>query len=148
VAGKREGDNLGKKDVKRNLFQRILGIPATALLEDKSAWSFSGNTIVVHLERVPALHERGGGIRLEDDGLPERVLVIHGNDGAYHAFRNRCGHGGRRLDPVPDDETIQCCSVGKTTCGYSGEVLSGSSKKPTHAYRVDAEPGKLTIHLD
>ena len=137
-----------QKGIKRNLFQRILGIPATALLENASAWTLSGNSIVIDLDRVPGLKNPGGGVRLEHDRLPDRILVIHGNDDAYHAFRNRCGHGGRRLDPVPGDTTIQCCSVGKTTCDYTGRVLSGSAKKPTQTYRVEAEAGKLTIYLD
>jgi nitrite reductase/ring-hydroxylating ferredoxin subunit len=137
-----------QKGIKRNLFQRILGKPATALLDDAPAWTLSGNAIVVDLDRVPELKNAGSGVRLEDNGLSERILVIHGNDDAYHAFRNRCGHGGRRLDPVPDDTTIQCCSVGKTTCDYSGRVLSGSSKKHTQTYRVELESRKLTIYLD
>ena len=139
---------MAQAELKRNLFQRIFGIPATGTLEDAAAWTFSDNTIVIDLDRVPALKEPGGGVRLEDGRLPDRILVIHGNDGFFHAYRNRCGHGGRRMDPVPDENTIQCCSVGKTTCDYTGKVLSGSAKKPTQRYRVEARAGKLTIHLE
>ena len=136
------------KGIKRNLIQRVLGIPATELIEDASAWSYEGNTVVVDLDRVPRLKYPGGGVRIEGNDLPDRILVIHGNDDAYYAFRNRCGHGGRRLDPDPDDTTIQCCSVGKTTCDYTGRVLSGSAKTPTKAYRVVSDSGKLIVYLD
>jgi nitrite reductase/ring-hydroxylating ferredoxin subunit len=148
AAATESGYDMTPQGLKRNLFQRVFGIPATTLLENASAWSFSDNTIVIDLDRVPELKNPGSGIRLEGNRLPERILVVHGNDDAYHAYRNRCGHGGRRLDPVPDDTTIQCCSVGKTTCDYTGRVLSGSAKKPTQVYRVDAKAGKLTIYLD
>ncbi|UCH82542.1 MAG: Rieske 2Fe-2S domain-containing protein [Candidatus Latescibacterota bacterium] len=137
-----------QKGIKRNILQRVFGIPSTAIIDDSSAWSVEGNTIVVDLDRVPQLGEPGSGVRIESRELSERILVIHGNDDAFHAFRNRCGHGGRRLDPVPDDTTIQCCSIGKTTCDYTGRVLSGPAKSPVVVYRVESGSGKLVTYLD
>ncbi|UCG51354.1 MAG: Rieske 2Fe-2S domain-containing protein [Candidatus Latescibacterota bacterium] len=134
--------------IKRNIFQRILGIPATDLPRDAHSWAFSNGRIVLDLERVPELKKPGGAVRLEKKGLPERVLVIHDGEGVFHAFRNRCGHGGRRLDPVPGDPSLQCCSVGKSTYDHAGTVLSGPANSPIAVYRVDAEGAKLTIHLE
>ena len=136
------------KVLKRNLFQRLFGICATAPPQDEGCWDFSEGKINIDLTRAPELSKPGNGIRLEGRNLPQRMLVIHGDDNQYHAFQNRCSHMGRRLDAVPESGTVQCCSVGKTTCDYSGQVLFGSGKKPITTYPVEAEPEKLMIKLD
>jgi nitrite reductase/ring-hydroxylating ferredoxin subunit len=127
--------------------QRIFGISATHSPTDPEAWTFSDGKIVVDLERVPELVDPGRGIRLEAKGLPERVLLVHGVDGRYYAFRNRCGHGGRRLDPDPDEPTLPCCSLGRTTYDYTGRILDGPAKTPVTPCRVDLGTGGLIIPL-
>lgn len=133
--------------LKRNFFQRLLGKPATKEPADPGCWTYSDNCLTVMLDRLPELNEPGSGVRFEGKNCPERILLIHGDDGQYHAFRNRCTHGGRRLDPVPDAETVQCCSVGKTTFGYKGQLLAGSGKEDIPFYPVRVQDGKAVITL-
>ena len=135
------------KSLKRNIFQRMLGIPATGLPHDTDCWSFEEGTITVDLSRATELASTGTAIRLEGRDLPQRVLVVHGDDGNYYAFRNRCQHFGRRLDPVPDSGTVQCCSVNKATYDMQGNVVSGPAKRPVSLYPVQVEGQKLTVKL-
>ena len=136
-----------QKILKRSIFQRIFGLSATRLPQDPACWSFSGGVIEIDLDRAPELTRIGGAIRLEKKNLPERVLVIHGDDGTYHAFGNRCRHMGRRLDPVPGTQTVQCCSVSHSTYDYQGRMLSGAAKGPVTVYPVQVNAGKLMIRL-
>ncbi|NLI80610.1 MAG: Rieske 2Fe-2S domain-containing protein [Deltaproteobacteria bacterium] len=138
---------MGVKFLKRGFFQRLFGIPATQPPSDPGCWEFSHPTIVVHLDRAPELSVRGRAVRLEGKGLPERVLLVHGEDGRYHAFQNRCRHMGRRLDPVADTETVQCCSVGKSTYGYDGRVLHGPASSPLKVLPVKQEGGRVEVTL-
>ena len=131
----------------RNIFQRVLGICATRQPADEGCWKFEDGKIIVDLERAPELAERNGAVRLEKKNLPNRVLVIQGDDGRYYAFRNRCTHARRRLDPVPGKQQVQCCSVGKSTFEYRGKRVSGSAKKAVDTYAVTCESGKLVIAL-
>ena len=133
--------------LKRTIFQRILGMPATKPPANEACWTFSDGTIEIDLDRVPELSKIGGAIRLEKKKLPERVLVIRGDDDDYYAFRNRCKHMGRRMDPVPGTQTVQCCSVNKATYDYKGAVLSGPAKGNVDIYPVQAKNGKLVIRL-
>jgi nitrite reductase/ring-hydroxylating ferredoxin subunit len=133
--------------LKRSLLQRILGIPASKPPTDQGCWTFSGESIEIDLSRVPELSEPGKAIRLEKKNLPERVLIVHGEDGHFHAFRNRCKHMGRRLDPVPGTQTVQCCSVNKTTYDYGGEVLFGPAKEPLEVHKVEIRDGRLIVTL-
>ena len=69
-----------------------------------------------------------------------------GQDG-YHAFENKCAHGGRKLDPVAGTETVCCCSVGKAGYDYDGQVLAGSADGAIKVFPVTAENGRLTVDL-
>jgi nitrite reductase/ring-hydroxylating ferredoxin subunit len=131
----------------RNIFQRILGICATKQPSDEDCWTFENGKIIVDLARAPELGRRNGAIRLEKKNLPERVLVIQGDDGEYYAFKNRCTHGKRRLDPMPAIQQVQCCSIGKSTFDYGGKKISGPAKEDIDTYIMTVEDGKLLIAL-
>jgi len=136
----------------RSFFQRLLGVCATRPPADGDAWSFDGQCIAIDLDRTPELETPPGAVRLEGNGLPERVLVVRTAEG-YRAFRNRCTHAGRRLDPLPDGEagdgcqSVQCCSVGKSTFDLEGQVLSGSAKSAVATFPTQTENRTLTVTL-
>lgn len=108
--------------LKRKWWQRLAGIPASPLLSQKS-WRWDGEVLAVDLSLCPELLAPGTGARIEGKELPARVLVVHGDDDEYHAFINVCTHSGRRLDPIPNTGTVQCCSFGRSTYNYEGEPL-------------------------
>ncbi len=138
---------MAKPSVKRSIFQRILGICATNPPKDESCWQYEGGKVTVTLSRATELSGENGAIRLEKKGLPHGVLVFRGGDGRYHAFSNKCTHMGRRLDPVPGVEQVQCCSLGGSSYDYQGNLISGFAKKNVPAFPVTEEEGKLVITL-
>jgi len=123
-----------------------LGRPATSLPGNNDFWSVSNGKILVELSQVPALTKSGGAVRLEG-GLPTEVLVVHGEDGRYRAFDNKCTHFGRCVDPVLGTETVQCCSINTATLDYDGNVLDGPAKAPLQTHPVTVEDGKLVIEI-
>lgn len=135
------------KTLHRNIFQRIFGICVTKPPANEDCWTFDNGKIIVNLSRAPELSEKNGAIRLEKKDLPERVLVIHGEDGDYHAFKNSCTHGKRRLDPIPETQQVQCCSVGKAVFDYNGKLVSGSAKEDIIIYEITNDDGKLVITI-
>ena len=114
---------------------------------DAGCWSYTGERVVIDLNRVPELAHPNGAIRIEGKGLTDRILVVHGQDGEYHAFRNRCLHAGRRLDPVPGTETIQCCSIGKMTYDMQGTVVHGTVDGSLTVFEVHREDNHLAVTL-
>ena len=135
------------KTLKRNIFQRLFGKCATHEPKDPSCWTYSDNRIEIDLHKASELSNPGGAIRIESEDLPERLLVIHGDDGNYHAFRNECTHGKRRLDPVPGAGTVQCCSIGKSTFDYDGNLLGGSAKSNLTTFPAEVTDGRLVVSL-
>ena len=135
------------RTLKRSILQRLFGIPATKLPADPNCWTYAGDKLVIELDRALELAKPGGAMRVEGKNLPERVLIVHGDDDNYYAFQNRCRHMGRRLDPVPGTATVQCCSVSKTTYAYDGKVLSGPAKAGAKPLKLEVQEGKLIIAL-
>lgn len=135
------------RTLKRSILQRLFGIPATKLPGDPNCWTYADGKLAVRLDRALELAKPGGAIRVEGKNLPERVLIVHGDDDNFYAFQNRCRHMGRRLDPVPGTTTVQCCSVSKTTYAYDGKVLSGPAKAAATPLKLEVQDGKLIIAL-
>ncbi len=132
----------------RSIFQRIFGIPATNKPANADCWRVEGDRIVLDAARVPELSRPWGAVRLEGGGCPERVLIIRGEDERLHAYRNRCGHVGRRLDPVPQTGTIQCCSINAATYDYDCQKLGGPGRGAVIQYEVEEADDQIRIKLE
>ncbi len=135
------------KSLKRNFFQRLFGIPATAPPGDPGCWEYASGQLTIDLRRAPELARPGGAIRLEGHPLPVRILVVRDEQGLWRAYRNRCRHGGRRLDPVPGTDSVQCCSVSKGTYDLEGNLVAGPGRGPLTVYPVENEGDRLLVDL-
>ena len=128
-------------------FSRLLGRSSTPPA-DPNSWSYAEGRLEIDLGKASELSEKGGAIRLAGDGLPRKgILILHGDDDAFHAFINKCTHGGRKLDPLPGTSTVECCSIGKSIFDYDGKRLSGSAKKPIAPLTVNQEGEKLVVEV-
>ncbi len=123
-----------KQSNKLGFFKRLFGKCLTKPPADPDCWTFQDGKIIVVIEKAPELTQQSGAVKLEGKSLPVKVLIICGDDGQYYAFHNKCAHGGRELDPVPEAGTVQCCSVGKSIFDYEGKVLAGSAKEGIETY--------------
>lgn len=136
------------KFLKRNFFQRLLGISATAKPKIDSCWNYANGKLTIFLSKASELKTPGGAARFEGNNLPVRVLVVYGEDGEYRAFQNRCTHmGHRRLDPVSGTSTVQCCSVNKSTYDSDGNKIFGPAPRPLTRYRVEKDQEKLIVSI-
>lgn len=138
---------MAKPGVKRNFFQRLFGICATAAPADGECWRYEGGEVIVDPARAPELSGENGAVRLEGKGLRTRILLFKGVDGRLLAFGNRCSHMGRRLDPVPGHEQVHCCSLGGSRYDYEGKVLGGMGKEAVPVFEVVETEGGLKISV-
>lgn len=129
------------------LLKRIFGICETQPPLVENSWNYTDHQIRINLKQMSELAEPGGAVRLEGNRLPERILLVHGRDGRFHAFANKCTHQGRRLDPLPGKEAVQCCSLLKSTFSYAGDPISGASQTPVQIFPVTTEGDELMINL-
>ena len=144
----RKGKIMEIKFLKRSFFQRLLGKPVTSGPKDPNCWSYSDGKLSIDLKNAPELEKPGGALRFEGGNLPVRLLVFFGEDKKYHAFRNRCTHmGHRRLDPVPGTDTVQCCSINKSTYDYEGRKIYGPAPDPIINYATTLDNGRLVVTI-
>ncbi len=129
------------------IFRRIFGISVTSTPSDEGCVTVRDGTVVVDLSRAPELSTPGTALRFETHELPERLMVLHGLDGTYRAYTNRCACAGWRIDPVPGEHKVRCCTLAASTYSYDGEKLSGPAKDdlPTHPVEEDGETLRITL---
>ena len=127
--------------------KRLFGICETPLPGNAEAWEVENGAVRIDLARMPELKTAGSGVRLEGNGLDPRLLVFHGDDEQYYAVTNRCTHMGRRIDTIAGSNTIQCCSISKSTFTYDGSPVGGAAKMPLKTYPVRREGDKLIVSL-
>jgi nitrite reductase/ring-hydroxylating ferredoxin subunit len=131
------------------LIKRILGISQTKKPGDEQCWTYSNGNIEVAWARAPELQKPCGAIRLEGRDLPERVLVIFGIDGQYHAVRNKCTDiMGRRIDPVVGKAALKCRCLPRSTFDYTGNPMAGPANESLKTYPIKVHKCKMIIHLD
>ncbi len=129
------------------ILKKIFGICETKRPEDPGCWIISGGRVEIDLKSAGELSERGGAIRLEGKGLADRILVIRGENGLFYAYKNKCTHMGRRIDPVSGSQYIRCCSVMGSRFGITGEVVSGPAKGALKIFEVKIVDNKLYIDI-
>jgi nitrite reductase/ring-hydroxylating ferredoxin subunit len=101
----------------------------------------------VKLSRVPELSQAGGAVYLEGRSLENPVLIVRAYDDEYMAFANVCPHLKRKIDPVPGEVFLRCCSVMHSTFDYEGRKISGPADGGLTKYQVELEGSDLLITL-
>jgi nitrite reductase/ring-hydroxylating ferredoxin subunit len=130
-----------------SIFKAILGICETKEL-DSSSWRMDDGKVVVKLEDAPQLNEKDGAVFLKGRGLAKSLLLVRAEDGSMLAFANRCSHLlGRKVDPVPGESKLRCCSLGHSEYGYDGEVIKGPANEPLLKYAVEIQNGEAVVTL-
>jgi cytochrome b6-f complex iron-sulfur subunit len=111
-------------------------------------WTLEDSTARVRTSLKPDVVSWGGGVYLEGRGLQRPILVVRTDDDRYLAFTNRCTHiGHRKIDPVPGQRTLRCCSIFHSTFDYEGKRLSGPARDPLTRHEVTMDKGDLLIKL-
>lgn len=127
------------------IIKSIFGICDTSSLSP-DLWSTEGNKVRVKVSQMPEPLQEGGAVYLKGQGLKNPVLLLRTQDDQYLAFANRCTHfGHRKLDPVPGQRILRCCSVNHSTFDYEGKRLSGPAKNSLTRYSVELSDGELII---
>ena len=128
--------------------KRLFGLPVTGMPDDDSSWQVvDGKKVELKLESIPALDKPGGAVRLEGNGLEPRLLVLHGIDDVFRAYKNNCACSGWRIDPVEGEKKVRCCTLAQSTYDYDGKRVSGPAKKDLETLTVEQEGGTLVIRL-
>jgi len=127
------------------ILKKIFGICETKKPKDPGCWTFSEGRVEIDLNRAGELSMPYRSIRLEGKGLDGRILIIRDDTGKFHAYRNKCTHMGRRIDPVPESSDLRCCSVMGSAFNVKGEIISGPAKNNLKQYETVTQGSILSV---
>ena len=127
-------------------FKALLGICETKPL-DPALWNLEGEVARLHIIDKADILPKGGATYLKGRDLSRPVLIIRTHDDRYLAFTDRCSHANRKLDHLPDERVLRCCSVNHSTFDYNGKRLSGPAKDPLTRHPVSVEGSDLLVRL-
>jgi len=130
-----------------NVLKRLFCISVTPLASDPRCLTVTAEAVTIDLDRAPELAAPGGSLRLESDLVPDRIIVVHGVDGRFYAYANHCACGGFRIDPVPGEPKIRCCTLMQSTFDYSGKQLKGTAKTDLDVLPVKRDGDAVRIDL-
>jgi cytochrome b6-f complex iron-sulfur subunit len=86
-------------------------------------------------------------VYLKGEGLDKPILILRTSDDKYLACADTCTHAGRKLDPVPGNPVLRCCSVGHSTFDYDGNVIKGPANQPLTRYETELSGDDLLVHI-
>jgi len=114
---------------------------------DNGLWQLDGSKVKINLDKVPNLSQNDGAVYLKEGGLEDPVLVVRNSDNEFMALKNKCTHGGRKIDPVPGENKLKCCSIGHSTFDKKGNVISGPAEGLLTIYKVTKDGNSLEIEM-
>ena len=125
----------------------LIGICETKPL-DPALWTLEGDKARLHVVGKAEVLPKGGGVYIQGGGLARPLLVIRTEDESYLAFTNRCTHiGHRKLDHVPGQHILRCCSLFHSTFDYEGKRLDGPAKEALTRHPVTVDGTDLVVSL-
>lgn len=105
------------------------------------------SSVAVFLDRVPSLDTVGGSATLEDDRLPQFIIIARPAAGEYVAASSLCTHRERALGYVHERRVFLCSSMGKSEFALDGSALKGPAEDPLLVYKTTLEGNVLEIQL-
>lgn len=101
--------------------------------------------LIVALEQVPELGKIGGSVKIEDDNLPEPIIIARIQDEVYVAASIKCRHGGREVEYKHADGRFRCVSFGHSVYDLDGKNVRGPAKKPLAIFPVSVHGASLSV---
>jgi cytochrome b6-f complex iron-sulfur subunit len=129
-----------------DFLKSVAGICETSRLGEQ-LWQTEGTTVRVRVDEAMELQEPLGAVYLKGKGLKRPILIVRDQEGELRCFLNRCTHAGRKLDPVPGEAALRCCSISHSTFDLDGRKLGGPAKGPIRVLQSDLSNGELVINL-
>lgn len=73
------------------------------------------------------------------------ALVVHGEDGEFHAYKAVCTHLGCTVQYNPEKSRIWCACHGGQYDAATGQNIAGPPPKPLEALKVDVHDDQITV---
>ena len=111
------------------------------------SFTLSDGTLIIDLEKEPALQQIGGAVKILDAGLPDGLIIARVAENRYETASLHCTHRGVELEYDHGKTRFQCPSIGSSAFALDGTRVSGPARRSLVAYDSALDGDKLTIRL-
>jgi cytochrome b6-f complex iron-sulfur subunit len=126
-----------------------LSYRAQAPLTAPDAYAIDPDGLVtVELGLVPSLEAVGGAATIEDERLPNHLIIVRPAADRYVAASSHCTHRKMALGYDHESQVFRCSALGKSEFGLDGAVLSGPASSPLRVYSTSLGGGTLVIRVE
>ena len=103
-------------------------------LAPEGSYRLERGRVILSSSTLGSLAAAGNAVKLVfggDEEKVERLVVIHSEDGKYHAFVDHCTHNKKELVYLHEEKLLRCYS-GRSYFDMEGNVMKGPAEKPLH----------------
>ena len=120
-------------------FSKVGDTPAVGA----DAYTIEGKTLMVALDKTPALAEIGGSVKITDKRLPTPVIIGRTNETEYAVVSLLCPHRGVEVEYQHTESQFRCASLGHSKFGTDGKLKKGLTKKSLSHYTAALDATNL-----
>lgn len=124
----------------------VTGVGSTPSI-NPGAYDLTDDRIVIQLNKVTALSEVGGSIKILDARLKEPLIVARYGQSDYSAVAIQCPHRGVEVEYSAEDHGFECASLGASKFDLGGKKIKGFARKGLASYKVTFDGDTLSIAL-
>jgi nitrite reductase/ring-hydroxylating ferredoxin subunit len=118
-------------------------------LAPEGSYRLEGERIIFSPSAIASHATVGNAVKLVfggDEEIVERLIVIHSEDGKYHAFVDHCTHNKKELYYLHEDKLLRCHS-GRSYFDMEGNVMRGPAEKPLHVFPTWQVADRVIIEM-
>ena len=118
-------------------------------LAPEGSYRLEGGRVILSSSALGSLAAAGNAVRLvfgEDERAVDRLIVIHSEEGKYHAFVDHCTHSKKELYYLHEDKLLRCHS-GRSYFDMKGNVMRGLAEKPLHVFPTWQVADRVIIEM-
>jgi Rieske Fe-S protein len=120
------------------------GLSACAVATPIRGRRIEGRIVLPHNELEDQLRD-GPVVLVTGEDLPEAILLIRTEEGAYRALGARCTHLGCQVRP---GKHVLRCPCHGSVFDLAGTVIRGPARKPLARYTVEGTENHLEIVVE
>lgn len=114
---------------------------------DPGALKVNNHQLKIDLAKEPELSQVGGSIKIQNENIPEGIIVARVDEHMIEIASLKCTHRGVEVEYDQQNKRFECASIGHSTFSLDGENLGGPAKHPLKNYQASVEDGILIINL-
>lgn len=124
------------------------GVSSTPELPPES-FSLDNNTVTIDIKKAIELEKVGYSAKLKfgPEYKETKMIIAHVSDEQYLCYENKCTHGGREIEYMPQEKAFQCVSFGHSSFSIDGKVTGGPAKGPLKQFNISKVGNELIIAL-